>query len=61
MVCKIIWDIDKIKARCYIRWMSNKTVKKMGLWGKLFSKRKRDGWAEKQVRQMAKLGAKLVL
>lgn len=27
----------------------------------LFLKKKRDGWAEKQMREMAKLGAKLVL
>jgi hypothetical protein len=41
--------------------MNNKGVMKKGLWEKLFSKRKKDGWAEKQMREMAKLGAKLVL
>ena len=41
--------------------MSKTKKGKMGLWEKLFFKRKRDGWAERQIRQMAKIGARLVL
>jgi len=48
-------------ARWYIWEMSKTNKRKMGLWEKLFSKRKRDGWAERQIRQMAKIGARLVL
>lgn len=41
--------------------MRKTSKRKMGLWEKLFFKRKGDGWAEKQIRQMAKIGARLVL
>ena len=41
--------------------MTKKKIEKIGLWKKMFSKRDKDSWAERQMREMAKLGAKLVL